>query len=217
MRRTRVKICCIASEAEAQIAIEAGADALGLVSAMPTGPGVISDDDIATIAASVPPLISTWLLTSKTAPEAIVAQVNAAGVDTVQLVTDIPEGGHAYLKAKLPGRRIVQVLHVVGPEIIDDALALRAHVDAILLDSGNPSQAELGGTGRTHDWSVSAQLVAAVAPTPVFLAGGLRRENIADAIEQVKPFGVDVCSGVRASGQLNPERLSSLIRAIHTD
>ncbi|MFQ5572253.1 MAG: phosphoribosylanthranilate isomerase, partial [Rhodothermales bacterium] len=199
----RVKICCISSLAEAWIAIRAGASALGLVSQMPSGPGVISEDLIREIALGVPPPIATFLLTSSQDADEIIAQQRRCHTNTVQLVDRITSGSYADLRRGMPGIAIVQVIHVAGPKSVEEARAAAPHVDALLLDSGNPALAvkELGGTGRTHDWHISRR-ICEEAEVPVFLAGGLTPENVADAVRRVKPFGLDLCSGVRTDGHL---------------
>jgi phosphoribosylanthranilate isomerase len=204
----RVKICCISSVKEAQIAIRHGAAALGLVSAMPSGPGVIAEETIAEIVATVPPGIATFLLTSQRDADSIIAQQRRCRVNTLQLCDSVEPGCHAKLRARLPGIALVQVIHVTGPESVDEAVSVVGNVDALLLDSGNQKLAvkELGGTGRTHDWRISRQIVEAVR-VPVFLAGGLTPENVATAIREVRPFGVDVCSGLRTDGNLDEERV----------
>ena len=187
------------------MAIEAGASALGFVSEMPSGPGVIPEPLIADIVRHVPPPIATFLLTSRGQIPSIVAQQRKTRANTLQLCDRLPPGGHARLRAALPGVSLVQVVHVTGEEAVEIAVAVSADVDAILLDTGNPAAApkELGGTGRTHDWTVSRRIREAV-PVPVFLAGGLRPENVAEAVRTVLPFGVDVCSGLRPHGRLDP-------------
>lgn len=213
----QLKVCCIAAVAEAELALAHGADALGLVSAMPSGPGPIPDDDIAFIARAVGGRARTFLLTSRTEPRDIAAQVRAAGTDTVQLVDAVNEGALQELRALLPGVELVQVIHVRDEAALAQARAWAPHVDALLLDSGNPHAAirELGGTGRTHDWAISAALVRAVAPCPVFLAGGLRADNVAEAVRTVRPAGVDVCSGVRTGGRLDAAKLAAFTAALH--
>jgi len=215
-RRPRIKVCCISSVDEAWIAIRAGASALGLVSAMPSGPGVIGDELIAEIAARVPPGIATFLLTSAVDAESIVAQQRSARVNTLQLVDAVAEDELRGLRAELPGIALVQVIHVRGAESVEEARAVAPLVDAILLDSGNPSLAvkELGGTGRVHDWEVSRRIREAV-DVPVYLAGGLRAENVAEAVARVGPFGLDVCSGVRTDGRLDAEKLARFAAAAH--
>jgi phosphoribosylanthranilate isomerase len=205
--RPRVKVCCIKSVAEAWMAIDAGASALGLVSRMPSGPGVISDDAAAEIAAAVPPSVDTFLLTARQDVEAIAAQQRAAGARTLQLVDALPEGAHAGLRAALPGVKLVQVIHVTGPGSLEEAEAVAPHVDALLLDSGNPTLEvkELGGTGRRHDWELSRRIRAAV-DVPLFLAGGLRPDNVREAVETVGPFGLDVCSGLRSGAGFDLDR-----------
>jgi phosphoribosylanthranilate isomerase len=217
MRRVRVKICCIASREEARLAIAEGADALGLVGAMPSGPGPIQDDLIAEIAAAVPPPVATLLLTSETETDAIIAHARRCRTSALQLVDRLAPGVYARLREALPSIKLVQVVHVGGPEALEDAGAAASHVDAILLDTGQPRAAirVLGGTGRVHDWRISRRIVEA-SPCPVILAGGLRPENVQQAIAEVRPFGVDVCTGVRSEWRLDPAKLRAFIDAVRT-
>jgi len=210
-----VKICCIASVAEAWMAIEHGASAIGLVSAMPSGPGPIPEDLIAEIAAIVPPGVSSFLLTCLQDTTAIIEQQRRLRVNTIQICDRLPPGSHAQLREALPGVSLVQVVHVTGPESVDEAIAVAPHVDAVLLDSGNQSLAikELGGTGRTHDWRLSRQIREAI-DVPMFLAGGLNPGNVAAAIREVQPFGIDVCSGLRTEGRLDPQKLTAFFDRI---
>jgi phosphoribosylanthranilate isomerase len=214
-RVPRVKICCISSAAEARMAIQLGASALGLVSAMPSGPGVIGEEQIAEIAPTIPPPIASFLLTSQRSVQAIVTQQRRCRTNCVQLCDSVTSGTLLDLKAALPGVSIIQVIHVTGPESVDEALAVAASVDAILLDSGNPSLAvkELGGTGRRHDWSLSRKIRERVG-VPIFLAGGLKPENVGEAIRAVGPFGLDLCSGVRTEGKLDLEKLTRFFEAV---
>jgi phosphoribosylanthranilate isomerase len=213
----RVKICCIGSVEEAALAVECGASALGLVSHMPSGPGVISDELIAEIAVTVPPAIGTFLLTSRQSVREIVAQQHSCRTNTIQICDHLTAGTHRELKQALPGIAVVQVIHVTGPESVEEALRVAPSVDAILLDSGNQKLAvkELGGTGRTHDWSLSRMIRERIG-IPLFLAGGLTAENVGQAIEDVGPFGIDVCSGVRTDGKLDSTRLKRFLSAVRT-
>lgn len=192
------------------MAIEHGASALGLVSEMPSGPGVISEDLIAEIAATIPPAIGSFLLTSKQDVGSIVQQQRRLGVNTIQICDRLPTGDHRDLRDALPGISLVQVIHVNGPESVAEAGAVAPFVNAILLDSGNQSLPlkELGGTGRTHDWTLSRRIRESVQ-VPLFLAGGLNGSNVADAVRQVGPFGLDVCSGVRTNGELDDAKLKA--------
>lgn len=214
---TRVKICCISSIEEAQLAIKSGVSALGLVSAMPSGPGVISEELISQIAEQTPPGISTFLLTSKQYLKEIIEQQRRCKINTIQICDKIVRGTHSQLKQVLPGIKIVQVIHITGEESINEAFEVSKNVDALLLDSGNQKLAvkELGGTGRIHDWTISRKIVESVK-VPVFLAGGLNAENVADAVKQVKPFGVDVCSGVRTNGKLDEQKMKSFFTNLKT-
>ncbi len=212
--KTRIKICCIASEEEAGLAISFGAAALGLVADMPSGPGPIADDLIRSIARSVPPPVATFLLTCRTRGGAIIAHHLRTLTSTVQLV-DAPEADAIdTVRAVLPALKIVQVIHVRGEGSIDEALRAAAKVDALLLDSGNPDLAvkELGGTGRVHDWRLSRRIVEQ-SKVPVYLAGGLNVGNVREAIDMVQPFGVDLCGGVRSAGRLDPRKLEAFFNA----
>ena len=195
--------------------MECGASALGLVSQMPSGPGVISDERIAEIAATVPPPIATFLLTSRQNVSEIVAQHRLCRTSCVQLCDRITSGSYRELKDALPGISIIQVIHVVGTESVDEAESIADQVDAILLDSGNQKLPvkELGGTGRTHDWSLSRRIRERIG-VPLFLAGGLTSDNVARAIKEVGPYGLDLCSGVRTNGKLDEGKLKSFFGAV---
>lgn len=210
----RVKICCISSVEEAWMAIQYGASAIGLVSEMPSGPGVISEEQIARIVTAVPPPIASFLLTCKQDVDSIVAQQRRCGTNTIQLCDRLVDGSHRDLRAALPGIALIQVIHITDPESMEEALGVAPYVDALLLDSGNQSLPvkQLGGTGRTHDWRLSREIRERVN-VPIFLAGGLTPENLNEAINQVGPFGVDVCSGVRSNGKLDEEKLSRFFKA----
>jgi phosphoribosylanthranilate isomerase len=210
-----VKICCIQSAEEAALAISCGASALGLVAAMPSGPGVIPEATIASIAATIPPPIATFLLTSEREAGAIVAQQRRCRTNTLQLCDHLPSEVYGQLRAELPGIALVQVVHVSGPECVDYAITAAAQVDALLLDSGNlglPVK-ELGGTGRRHDWMISRRIRDSIS-IPVFLAGGLHPGNVAEALATVQPFGLDVCSGIRTDGALDRAKLEAFFAAI---
>ena len=212
---TRIKICCIASIAEARLAVKYGASAVGLVSEMPSGPGVITEEIILQIAEVVPPAVSTFLLTSKQNVDEIIMQHRRCKTNTIQICDRITSGTYMELKSALPGIKIVQVVHIRNEESIQEAVVVSKYVDGILLDSGNQNipVKELGGTGRTHNWMVSKQIVQSVN-VPVFLAGGLNSENVADAIHLVKPFGVDICSGVRTNGKLDEKKLRLFVEKV---
>jgi phosphoribosylanthranilate isomerase len=214
--RPRIKICCIASLDEAAMAVEAGASALGLVSAMPSGPGPISESQIAEIAPRVPPGVATFLLTCKQDASEIIDQLHRTRCNTIQLCDEIPTRDYGQIRRECPAVRVVQVIHVQDANSFDEAKAVATHVDAILLDSGRPRAAtkELGGTGRVHDWQISRRIRDEVK-VPVYLAGGLCPDNVRDAIDRVQPFGLDLCTGVRTDGRLDRAKLHAFIAAVH--
>jgi phosphoribosylanthranilate isomerase len=213
--RVHFKICCIQSIDEALLAVEHGASAIGLVSAMPSGVGPIDEALIPGIAAAVPDGVATFLLTSLTDPAAIVEQHSRCGTTTIQLVDAVDHWAYQQMRDELPGVSLVQVIHVRDRKALQEAATVAPYVDAILLDSGNPSLAvkELGGTGRVHDWNVSRAIRDSV-DVPVWLAGGLKPDNVARAVDIVQPYGVDICSGLRPNGQLDPLRLEQFVDAL---
>lgn len=215
MTRPRVKICCISSIEEAKLAVEYGASALGLVGHMPSGPGVIGDELIYQIAKAVPPPISTFLLTSETKPQNIIQHYKRVNTTTIQIVDELERKEYQLLRDELPNVKLVQVIHVIDENSVKEAIEVSKYVDAILLDSGNPNLSikELGGTGRTHNWELSREIRKAI-PIPLFLAGGLNKNNVRQGIETVQPFGLDLCSSVRTEGQLDRQKLKDFFNAI---
>ncbi len=213
--RTRIKICCISSEAEARLAVRHGASALGLVSQMPSGPGVIPEALIAEIAAAVPPGIATFLLTGHQDADAIIDQHRRCRTTTIQLCDAVTPTAYETIREALPGTGIVQVIHVAGEESVAKALTASRFADALLLDSGRPELAtkELGGTDRVHDWEISRRIVAE-SRIAVYLAGGLNAANVGGAIGTAAPFGVDLCSGVRTGGRLDEDKLTDFVEAV---
>lgn len=211
----RVKICCIANMQEARMAISYGASAIGLVSAMPSGPGPIPEDLIVKIVATIPPGVSTFLLTSRQDAAGIVEQHRRTRTTTIQIVDELSHDQYAILRKELPGIKLVQVIHVLDKASVQEAVDVSSFVDAILLDSGNPNLATkvLGGTGKTHDWTISRKIRESVH-IPLYLAGGLTSANVRQAIEAVQPFAVDVCSGVRTNGSLDEEKLAAFFEAV---
>lgn len=214
MKRT-IKICCIQNYEEACLAEELGADYLGFISAMPSGSGPIPEGEIQRIIASVAEVTKTVLLTSLGEVQDIVDQQGNIGAGVLQLCKRLSSEQMTELREVLPNVKLMPVVHVSGPEAVDIAKEYAPHSDMLLLDSGSPDAKVpvLGGTGLTHDWAISAQIVREVS-VPVYLAGGLNAENVQQAIRQVNPAGVDICSGVRCEGILNRARLQSYISAV---
>lgn len=217
MKRPRVKICCISSIDEAKMAVEYGASALGLVGHMPSGPGVIADELISEIAKAVPPPISTFLLTSETKPKDIISHYRKVNTTTIQIVDELEKREYEWIRSELPNVKLVQVVHVIDSKSVQEAIELSQFVDAILLDSGNPSLSikELGGTGRTHNWELSSEIRKSIS-IPLFLAGGLNKDNVKIAIDKVQPFGLDLCSSVRTQGKLDQQKLEDSFNAIES-
>ncbi len=211
----KIKICCISSVEEAKLAISAGASALGLVGPMPSGPGVIDNETIREIAREIPPPVATFLLTSETRADDVIAHHSRVHTSTIQIVDELENREYEKIRSALPAVKIVQVIHVVDEQSVKEACEIAADVDSILLDSGNPNLAikELGGTGRVHNWELSRKIVETCGK-PVFLAGGIKASNVREAYERVGPFGFDLCSSVRTDGRLDPRKLGEFFESL---
>ncbi len=194
------------------MALSAGASWLGLVSEMPSGPGVIPLEKIVEIVASLPPETRSVLLTSKLSCDEVLAQHSVAKTWGIQLVDKLSEPELKKLRKSLPNTRLIQVIHVRDKTSISEAGYYDDLVDIILLDSGNPEAKTktLGGTGETHDWQISRD-ICALSSLPVMLAGGLTPENIKEARTMVEPSGFDLCSGVRTAGKLDEVKLKKFM------
>ncbi len=216
MSKIRVKICCISSKEEAKMAVHYGASALGLVGKMPSGPGIITDELIHDIAKMVPPPIATFLLTSETNSQSIIEHYKKVNTSTIQIVDALNDRQYQKIREALPNVKIVQVIHVLDENSIREAVEISSFVDAILLDSGNPnlSTKVLGGTGRIHNWDLSKKIREHIN-IPIFLAGGINKDNVRQAIDYVQPFGIDLCSSVRTNGQLDEKKLEYFFEAIN--
>ena len=211
----KVKICCIRSADEARTALSFGAAALGLVSEMPAGPGEIPEDVIREITDAVPPTAGTFLLTAVTDVDELIRKVTHCGVNTLQLWDALHEIDYARLRLGLPYVSLVQAVHVLDQSAIRQARRLAGLVDALVLDSCNrqvPYRWETQ-SGKTHDWEISRQIVKAVN-CPVLLAGGLTANNVELAVERVRPYGVDACTGVRTDNKLDTRKLVAFFEAL---
>jgi len=211
----KVKICCISSIEEARLAVAYGAAAIGLVGRMPSGPGIITDELIHAIAKTVPPPIQTFLLTSETTTDNIIEHHKKVNTTTIQIVDALSGREYHKIREAIPNVQLVQVIHVLDEGSIKEAIEISEFVDAILLDSGNPNLPPkvLGGTGKTHNWDLSKKIREEIS-LPVFLAGGINKDNIKKAIEHVQPYGIDLCSSVRANGQLDESKLEALFNTL---
>ena len=213
--KVKVKICCISSIEEAKLAVAYGAAAIGLVGRMPSGPGIITDELIHAIAKTVPPPIQTFLLTSETTTDNIIEHHRKVNTTTIQIVDALSGREYHKIREAIPNVQLVQVIHVLDEGSIKEAIEISEFVDAILLDSGNPNLPTkvLGGTGKTHNWDLSKKIREEIS-LPVFLAGGINKDNIKKAIEHVQPYGIDLCSSVRTNGQLDESKLEALFNTL---
>lgn len=214
MRRVRVQVAGVTRIEDAALLVEAGVDAIGLTVGLPPGaPDDTSPELAAAIARSLPPFVTPVLITYRSTSEDLVSLLQRTGAWAVQLHGGASRETVADLRAAMPWVRVIRVVHVTGQHALAEAAAID-DADAILLDSYDPERGRWGATGRTHDWHISAAIVRAVR-APVILAGGLRPENVSEAVRIVRPWAVDVHTGVEdAEGRLDPGRVHAFLRAV---
>ncbi len=212
--RTRIQVAGVRSIEDARFLSDLGVDAIGLTVGLPPGaPDDLPTREAAAIAAVLPPFVTPVLITYRSTAEEVVTLLRAIGASTVQLHGDAPVEEVRRMREAIPGLRVIRRVTVAGPEAVEVAAAT-VDADALILDSYDPVTGRLGATGRTHDWSISAA-IARTARVPVILAGGLRPENVAAAIRAVRPWAVDVHTGVEdAAGNLDRARAASFVEAV---
>jgi phosphoribosylanthranilate isomerase len=228
-----VKICGVRRVVDALAAIGAGADEIGLlVGQRHTSGDFISPETAAEIAAVCASMggVTPVLVTHVTDPVEVHALARRIGVNAIQVHSEMPPEGLAWLKAQGAsasgtggvvgdggrggGYRLRKSWHVTDPESLGYGDAYRGVADAFLLDSANGATGQVGGTGKVHDWSLSAEIVRRFAGVPVIVAGGLNAENVAEAVRQIRPAGVDVNSGTKgADGFKDAARMRAFVRA----
>ena len=194
----KVKICGIKRVEDANLAIEAGADALGfLVGQTHTSADFISPLTAKTIAASLPPGATPVLVTHLTDPDDVLNLAALVGMNTVQLHGEIWPEDVARLRRAAPNLTFLKAFHVTDEASLGYGDEFVGLVDGFVLDTVNSRTGQIGGTGQTHDWRLSRRIVERHPSIPVILAGGLHPENVAEAIAAVGAFGVDVNSGTK--------------------
>ncbi len=210
----RVKICGVTSTAEAQIAERHGAHAIGvLVGRVHVAPDFVEPAVANRIARSLPPFIAAVLVTHLDQPEAIMRLADTVSFPVLQLHSDLSASIFRELRARLSPRKIIGKVSVEGEAAVERAREIEPFVDAIVLDTRDLATDRVGGTGMVHDWSISAR-IASTSNVPIILAGGLTPENVAQAIRTVKPWGVDVNSGVEThDGRKDEGRIRRFIAA----
>ncbi len=213
----RVQIAGISSLADALAVERAGADAIGFTLGLPTGPhNGLDERGARAIIAALPPLIAPVLITYLDTAAAVVPLCRYLGVATVQLHARAAPGEIAAMRDALPGLKVILAVNVTGEASLEEAVRVAADADALILDTYDPATGRHGATGRTHDWALSRRIVAA-SPAPVILAGGLTPDNVGEAIRTVRPWAVDVHTGVeRPDGTTDHARVRAFVAAART-
>ena len=194
-----VKICGVRRQEDALLAAELGADAIGLlVGQKHTSPDFIFTTVAKDIARALPPSVEAVLVTHVEDLDELERLLQQSEIRTIQLHSEIAPSSVERLRGRLPHLKIFKSINIISADSVAYPEAFEKLVGGFVLDSINVATGQLGGTGKTHDWSVSRQIVMRYLEIPIILAGGLNSENVRSAIEYVHPFGVDVNSGTKA-------------------
>ena len=208
-----VKICGIRRQQDALIAAKLGADAIGLlVGQRHNSPDFISATVARDIARALPPSVEAVLVTHIKEIDELERMLQESEIRTIQLHSEIAPSFVERLRGRLPNLKIFKSVNIISADSVAYPEAFEKLVDGFVLDSINVATDQVGGTGKTHDWSVSRQIVMRYPKVPIILAGGLNSENVRSAIEHVRPFGVDVNSGTKApDGFKDPRKMEAFI------
>ena len=209
-----VKICGIRRHEDALIAAELGADAIGLlVGQRHNSPDFISAAVAREISRTLPPSVEAVLVTQITEVDEIERLLRQSGITAVQLHSEITADSVANLRTRFPDLKVFKSVHVISAESVRYPEGFSKVVDGFVLDTINVATDQVGGTGKTHDWSISRKIVERFPDIPIILAGGLNSKNVRSAIESVHPFGVDVNSGTKGSdGFKDARKMREFIR-----
>jgi len=195
------------------LAAELGADAIGLlVGQKHNSPDFISATVARGISRALPPSVEAVLVTHTKEIDELERLLQQSEITTIQLHSQIAPSSVERLRHRLPNVKIFKSVSVISADSVAYPEAFKKLVDGFVLDSVNLATNQVGGTGKTHDWSVSREIVMRYSEVPIILAGGLNSENVRSAIERVRPFGVDVNSGTKAAdGFKDPRKMEAFI------
>ena len=193
MRKVRVKICGITREEDLAVAVAAGADAVGFLVGVPSSPRNLTLERAERLLKQVPVFVDSVVVTVPDGIDSLVKIYDRLRPTAIQIHGEKTFGA-SVIREKIRDVHLIKTVYVktgnVTAAVIEDSKAF----DAILLDSFTKGQ--YGGTGVAHDWELSRQIKQTIEPTPLILAGGLKPENVKEAILTVQPYAVDVASGV---------------------
>jgi len=206
----RVKFCGTASLADMQSAIDAGCDAVGFIMGVThQSSDFVTPAEAAKMIRHLPPFIEPVAVTHLQETNDLIRLVRDSRCTTLQIQDTVEPSGIDTIRDALPYLKVLKAVHVMDESAIPTAKRYEPYADALILDTR--TREKIGGTGIPHDWNISATIVANSA-IPVILAGGLTPENVASAIRKVRPYGVDVHTGIKKDGVRSPERTLAFAR-----
>ena len=195
MRSVRVKICGITREEDLAVAVAAGADAVGFLVGVPSSPRNLTIERAERLLRQVPIFVDSVVVTAPQSIDGLAEICETLKPSAIQI-----HGKKSFvaseLREQIKDARLIKTVYVTKDALNETAIEELKTFDAVLLDS--VAKGQYGGTGRVHDWNMSRQIREAVAPLPLILAGGLKPENVKEAVQTVQPYAVDVASGVES-------------------
>ncbi len=210
MRNVRVKICGLTREEDLAVAVAAGADAVGFIVGVPSSPRNLTLEMAEMLLSQVPIFVDSVVVTAPKSIKQLVEVCEGLKPSAIQIHGKEPLDS-SEIREKIKDTRLIKTVYVTEDALNETAIEDSKMFDALLLDSF--SKGQYGGTGKVHDWTLSRQIKEAVAPVPVILAGGLKPENVKEAILKVQPYAVDVASGVELSpGVKDHEKVRAFVK-----
>ncbi|MHC1631247.1 MAG: phosphoribosylanthranilate isomerase [Methanotrichaceae archaeon] len=208
---TRVKICGIRNESERDCVVSAGADAIGFVVEIPISRRSISKETARSLIEGLSPFVTSVIVTAPDSVEEAANLARATRADVIQVHDTLGLEDLKELQKRIPQKIVAAT--AVHPDAEENLQVLADVADAVLLDTFK--KGKLGGTGEVHDWNVSAGLVRDLN-VPVILAGGLDSENVAQAVKRVRPYAVDVSSGVETDGKKDCQKVNTFVKGVRS-
>jgi len=193
LRRVRVKICGITREEDLAVAVAAGADAVGFLVGVPSSPRNLTLERAERLLRQVPIFVDSVVVMAPQNINGLVEICEGLKPTAIQ-IHGKKNFDASEIRERIKDTRLIKTVYVTKDALKETVIEDLKTFDAVLLDSF--TKVQYGGTGRVHDWTLSRQIKEAVAPLPVILAGGLKPENVKEAILTVQPYAVDVASGV---------------------
>ena len=211
----KIQIAGLSTAEDVAFAFEEGVDSVGFTVGLPDGPhDGLTEEMVGTIVDGLPPLLAAVTITYERTLGGLLRMLRTCRTPVLQAHGAHDRDTILRLKGEMPHLKVIKSITVTDRDsALGEVSAWESVADCLILDSLDSLSGRLGATGLVHDWNISRGIVE-ISSLPVILAGGLTPENVAEAIDAVRPWGVDVHTGVEIDGRFSRERLSAFVREV---